>query len=47
MNSLIKWPGGKAREVKHIENMISQFDRYIEPFLVAGQCISIYNPKKP
>lgn len=46
MNSLIKWPGGKAREVKYIENMIPQFDRYIEPFFGGGAMYFYLQPQK-
>lgn len=30
--AIIKWSGGKSREMKYIENLIPAFDRYIEPF---------------
>ena len=36
MRPLIKWPGGKSSEIKHIEKMIPEFDRYIEPFFGGG-----------
>ena len=46
MNSLIKWPGGKAREVKYIENMIPEFNRYIEPFFGGGAMYFYLQPGK-
>lgn len=33
MKPLIKWPGGKGREIKNFEELIPKFDKYIEPFL--------------
>ncbi|RMG37325.1 MAG: hypothetical protein D6732_07090 [Methanobacteriota archaeon] len=37
MKPLIKWPGGKSREIKNIDGLIPQdFDRYIEPFVGGG-----------
>ncbi|WIF94451.1 DNA adenine methylase [Caminicella sporogenes] len=43
--TLIKWPGGKSKEFKHIENIIpKKFDRYIEPFFGGG---AIYFHLKP
>lgn len=35
-NTLIKWPGGKAREIKYIEHLIPEYARYIEPFFGGG-----------
>jgi len=35
-NALIKWPGGKTRDIKYIEHLIPRFDRYIEPFFGGG-----------
>ena len=34
--ALIKWPGGKSREIRYIRDMIPSFDRYIEPFFGGG-----------
>lgn len=34
MNPIIKWAGGKEKELTYIkENLPSQIDRYIEPFV--------------
>ena len=45
MNTLIKWPGGKAREIKHIEDMIPPFDRYVEPFFGGGAMFFFLKPQ--
>ena len=44
MNALIKWPGGKAREIKHIEDLIPPFERYIEPFFGGGAMFFFLKP---
>ena len=36
MQPIIKWPGGKASEIQYIENIIPEYDRYIEPFCGGG-----------
>lgn len=36
MKPLIKWPGGKTSEFKHIQNLIPPYQRYIEPFFGGG-----------
>ncbi len=36
MTPLIKWPGGKAGEIKIIQPYIPEFDRYVEPFFGGG-----------
>lgn len=36
MNPLIKWPGGKAREIAQVEHLIPRHRRYVEPFLGGG-----------
>jgi DNA adenine methylase len=46
MKPLIKWAGGKSREIKHIENMIPSFKRYIEPFFGGGAVFFDLEPKK-
>lgn len=35
-SALIKWPGGKAREIRYIEHLLPDYDRYIEPFFGGG-----------
>lgn len=46
MKPLIKWAGGKSHEIKHIKNMIPEFDRYIEPFFGGGALFFKLEPKK-
>ena len=36
MKPLLKWPGGKAREIAQVYGMIPDYDRYIEPFFGGG-----------
>lgn len=36
MKPLIKWPGGKTRELTRIQRFVPDFDRYIEPFFGGG-----------
>ena len=36
MNPIIKWPGGKSRELSKIQDMIPGFSRYVEPFFGGG-----------
>jgi len=37
MNTLLKWPGGKSRELRHIKpKMPERFRNYIEPFFGGG-----------
>jgi DNA adenine methylase len=36
MKPIIKWPGGKSREIKKIKEKIPKFERYIEPFVGGG-----------
>jgi len=45
VNTLIKWPGGKAREIKYIEHLIPQYDRYIEPFFGGGAMFFYLKPQ--
>lgn len=45
MHSLIKWPGGKAQEIRHIEHMIPPFARYIEPFFGGGAMFFYLQPQ--
>lgn len=41
---LIKWPGGKAREIKYIEHLIPSYNRYIEPFFGGGAMFFYLKP---
>ena len=36
MKPLLKWPGGKSREIARFYGMIPPFARYIEPFFGGG-----------
>lgn len=36
MQTLIKWPGGKAKEFNYIKELIPPFERYVEPFFGGG-----------
>ena len=44
VKSLIKWPGGKSREIAQIESLIPSYDRYIEPFFGGG---AVFFNQKP
>lgn len=46
MQTLIKWPGGKSREIKQVRNMIPDFDRYIEPFFGGGAMYFHLEPQR-
>jgi DNA adenine methylase len=46
LKPLIKWPGGKSSEIIHIEKMIPNFDRYIEPFFGGGAVFFDIQPQK-
>ncbi len=46
MKPLIKWPGGKSREIKYIRELIPEFDRYIEPFVGGGALFFELAPNK-
>lgn len=47
MNAIIKWPGGKSREIDMIQDLIpAQYDRYVEPFLGGGALYFHLMPKK-
>ena len=45
INTLIKWPGGKAREIKYIEHLIPEYSRYIEPFFGGGAMFFYLKPQ--
>jgi len=46
METIIKWPGGKSTEYKHIKSLIPNYDRYIEPFFGGGAVFFKEEPKK-
>ncbi len=47
MKTLIKWPGGKAREYNKINTLIPEnIDKYIEPFFGGGGIFFKLEPKK-
>lgn len=46
MKPLIKWPGGKAREIDQVFGLIPDFDRYIEPFFGGGAMFFHLQPEK-
>lgn len=45
MKSPIKWTGGKAREIKYFEDLIPEFNTYIEPFFGGGAVYWYLQPK--
>lgn len=46
MKTIIKWPGGKSREIEQIKYLIPQYDRYIEPFFGGGAVYFSLEPQK-
>ena len=47
MNPIIKWAGGKEKELPYIkENLPSNIKRYIEPFIGGGAVYFNLNVKK-
>lgn len=46
VNTLIKWPGGKAREIKYIEHLIPHYERYVEPFFGGGAMFFHLKPQQ-
>lgn len=44
MNPIIKWPGGKSREISKIEPYIPSYRRYIEPFFGGGALFFYLTP---
>lgn len=46
MRPVIKWPGGKSREIDKIRNLIPTFDRYVEPFFGGGAVFFDLMPNK-
>ena len=46
MNPMIKYRGGKSKEISHfIKNMPSEYNRYIEPFLGGGELYFYLEPQ--
>ncbi len=43
---LIKWPGGKTREIRYIKHLIPPYERYIEPFFGGGAMFFYLRPQK-
>lgn len=47
MNTIIKWPGGKSREIEMIKDLIpDEFERYVEPFFGGGALYFHIDPRK-
>jgi DNA adenine methylase len=47
MNAIIKWPGGKSREIDMIKDLIpEEYDRYIEPFFGGGALYFHLHPRR-
>jgi len=46
VNTLIKWPGGKTRELEKIISFIPSYSRYIEPFFGGGAMFFYLRPEK-
>lgn len=45
MNPIIKWPGGKSREIDKIQHLIPDYKRYVEPFFGGGAVFFHLAPK--
>jgi len=45
MKPLIKWPGGKTRELAQVYGLIPEHDRYLEPFFGGGAMYFYLQPK--
>lgn len=46
MNPIIKWPGGKSREIDKIQPLIPEYKRYVEPFFGGGALFFHLKPSK-
>lgn len=46
MHTLIKWPGGKAKEFNYIKELVPPFERYVEPFFGVGAVFFQLRPEK-
>ena len=45
MKPIIKWPGGKTKEISHIKELIPDYKRYVEPFFGGGALFFHLAPK--
>ena len=47
LKPIIKWPGGKEKELSHIKrNAPDKFDNYYEPFVGGGSVFTAFNAKR-
>ncbi len=46
MKPLLKWPGGKSRELDHVYGLIPDYERYLEPFFGGGAMYFHLQPKQ-
>ena len=46
LSPIIKWPGGKEKELKHIIPNLPQFERFFEPFVGGGSVFMGINAKE-
>lgn len=46
MKPIIKWPGGKTKEISHIKELIPDYKRYVEPFFGGGALFFHLAPKE-
>lgn len=46
MKPILKWPGGKSREIAQVCGLIPDFDRYIEPFFGGGAMYFHLTPQR-
>lgn len=45
MKPIIKWPGGKTREIDKIKHLIPKYNRYVEPFFGGGALFFHLSPE--
>ncbi len=46
LNPLIKWPGGKSREIEKVKDLIPPHKRYVEPFFGGGALYFDLSPER-
>lgn len=46
MKPILKYPGGKAREIKYFSEYIPDFNTYYEPFLGGGAVYFYLDPNE-